>query len=223
MTATKSYQIGPYTAQVLASGTSTEAIRKQLMNGRQMLIRPAAEWQQFTWSEQRMLLHETATFVAPTEELVDWLDNTIGEESAIEICCGNGWIGRELDIPITDSKAHERPDVKLLYAMMKNPRIHYPADVRQMEALKAVNRYHPHTVIACWPAFKWEPSKQIGSDYGVDFPKILKRVKRLIIVGNDHVHGAFSFMQTPHQTIHIPGLISRNEDRDADNIYIWEN
>lgn len=135
MASTQSYQIGPYTAQVLASGTTTEAIRKQLMNGRQMLIRPAAEWQQFSWSEQRMLMHETATFVAPTEELVDWLDKAIGEESAIEICCGNGWIGRELDIPITDAKVHERPDVKLMYAMMNNPRIHYPADVRQLEAL----------------------------------------------------------------------------------------
>lgn len=128
-----------------------------------------------------------------------------------------------LDIPITDSKVHERADVKLLYALLKNPRIHYPADVRPMEALKAVNRYHPHTVIACYPAFKWEPAKQIGSDCGVDFQKLLRRVKRLIIVGNDHVHGSFSFMQIPHKTIHIPGLITRNEDRSADNIYVWEN
>ena len=85
-----SQRVGPYTVQAIPEGTTTEAIRKKLMKGRDILIRPAAEWQSFSWAEQRMLLHETATFVAPTEELVDFLDNLIGEESAIEICCGKG-------------------------------------------------------------------------------------------------------------------------------------
>lgn len=219
----QSQKIGPYTVQVLDSDTNTVSIRKQLMSGNKMLVRPAADWQSFSWSEQRMLLHETATFVAPTEELVDWLDQTIGEESAIEICCGNGWIGRELGIPITDSKVHDRKDVALLYAMFGNPRIKYPRDVRPFEAQQAVKHFHPHTVIACYPAFKWEPSKQIGSDYGVDFIKLLRSIKRLIIVGNDHIHGDFALMDIPHQTIHIPGLITRNQDRAADNIYVWEN
>lgn len=218
-----SQRVGPYTVQTLPPGTTTASIRAKLMRGREMLIRPAAEWQAFSWAEQRMLLHETATFVAPTEELVDFLDRTIGEESAIEICCGNGWIGRELDIKLTDSKAHELKEVRMMYKMMNNPVIHYPSDVRKMEAQRAVTIYHPHTVLACYPAFKWEDDKQIGSDYGVDFHQLLRCVKRIIIVGNDHVHGSFSFMDIPHKEIHIDGLITRSEDREADKIYIFEN
>lgn len=217
-----SQRLGPYTVQVLPEGTTTEAIRKQLMKGRDMLVRPASVWQSFSWAEQRMLMHETSTFVAPTEELVDFLDNLIGEESAIEICCGNGWVGRELDIKLTDLKAHELKEVKLMYKLTNQPLIHYPADVRKMEAQKAVTIYHPHTVLACYPAFKWEDDRQLGSDYGVDFHALLQRVKRIVIVGNDHVHGAFSFMEIPHKEIHIDGLITRNEDRLADKIYIWE-
>lgn len=220
---TYSQRIGPYTAQVLDSSASTDAIRKRLMRGREMLVRPASEWQAFSWSEQRLLLHETATFVAPTEELVDFLDREIGEDSAVEICCGNGWIGRELDLKLTDSKAHEKKEVRMMYRMCNNPVIHYPADVLKMEAQRAVTIYHPHTVLACYPAFRWEDDRQIGSDYGVDFHQLLKRVKKIIIVGNDHVHGGFSFMDIPHQEIHIDGMITRSEDRSADRIYIFKN
>ena len=81
---------------VIEKGTSTEKIRREVMDGREMKILPASVWESFPWPEMRLLLHETGTYVVPTEELVDYLDKLIGEESAIEICAGNGFIGREL-------------------------------------------------------------------------------------------------------------------------------
>ena len=88
---------------VVDKNTSTENIRKTVMDGREMKILPASVWESFSWSEVRMLLHETGVYVVPTEELIDYLDKQIGEYSAIEICAGNGFIGRELGIPVTDS------------------------------------------------------------------------------------------------------------------------
>lgn len=216
-------QIGPYTIQALPVDTDTKAIRKALMHGRDMLVRPAAEWEKFSWAEQRMLLHETATFVAPTEELIDFLDELIGDESAIEICCGNGYIGRELDIPITDGMAHNKTDVKLMYGMVNNPTIKYPSDVRKLEAQAAVRIFHPHTVIACYPAFQWEADKQIGASYGVDFSLLLSKVKRLVIVGNRRVYEQFKFMSTPHVELQVPGIITRSEYREDDRVWIFQN
>lgn len=90
-------------AQMFSEQVSTAGIRKAVMDGRKMRVLPLAEWMKFSWAEIRTLLHETATYVVPTEELIDYLDELIGDEKAIEICAGNGYIGSNLDIMMTDS------------------------------------------------------------------------------------------------------------------------
>lgn len=82
---------------------STKNIRETVMDGKRMKVLPASVWQSLDWVEVRMLLHETGTYVIPTEELLEYLDALIGQDRTIEICAGNGYIGRELDIVMTDS------------------------------------------------------------------------------------------------------------------------
>ena len=52
---------------VIDRGTTTENIRKEVMDGREMKILPASVWESFSWAEMRLLLHETGTYVVPTE------------------------------------------------------------------------------------------------------------------------------------------------------------
>lgn len=205
-------------------GTTTDNIRKEVMDGREMKILPASVWESFPWAEMRLLLHETGTYVVPTEELVDYLDRLIGEESAIEICAGNGFIGRELGIPVTDSyQQQDDLGTSIYYQLAGQPTIKYPKDVIKMEANKAVDRYRPHTVLACYATHKWRYDTMSGNDKGVDFNKLIRKVKRLILVGNTEVHKDNPLMNIPHEEIILPGLMTRSAHPETNRIFIWEN
>ena len=209
---------------VIEKGTTTENIRKTVMEGREMRILPASVWESFSWSEVRLLLHETGTYVVPTEELIEFLDGLIGEESAIEICAGNGFIGRELGIPVTDSyQQQDDPTTSLLYSLAGQPTIKYPKDVVKLEANKAVDKFRPHTVIACYATHKWRYDTMSGNDKGVDFQKLLRKVKRLVLVGNTEVHKDNPLMDIPHEEIILPGYITRSAHPETNRIFIWEN
>lgn len=208
----------------ISKETNTKNIRSIVMTGREMNILPADVWNSFPWGEMRLLLHETGTYVVPTEELVDYLDRLIGEESAIEICAGNGWIGRELGIPVTDSyQQQDDKTTKLIYQLAKQPTIKYPRDVIKLEANKAVDRFKPHTVLACYATHKWRYDTMSGNDKGVDFQKLLKKVKRLVLVGNTEIHKDNPLMALPHEEIILPGLITRSAHPDQNRVFIWNN
>ena len=209
---------------VIEKGTTTENIRKTVMEGREMRILPASVWESFSWSEVRLLLHETGTYVVPTEELIEFLDGLIGEESAIEICAGNGFIGRELGIPVTDSyQQQDDPATSLLYSLAGQPTIKDPKDVVKLEANKAVDKFRPHTVIACYATHKWRYDTMSGNDKGVDFQKLLRKVKRLVLVGNTEVHKDNPLMEIPHEEIILPGYITRSAHPETNRIFIWKN
>ncbi len=215
--------IGPITAQQYDSNISTKNIRRHVMKGREMRVLPHSEWEKFPWPEIRMLRHETATYVVPTEELIDFLDELIGDEKAIEICAGNGYIGSNLDIIMTDS--YQQQDDKktcLFYDLMKQPRIKYPATVMKLEASRAVRQIKPHTVIGCYATHKWRDDTQSGNDKGVDFEDVLSKVKRLILVGNLDTHKDNPLMSKPHREIYLPGLLTRAADQSKNRIFIWE-
>ena len=206
------------------SNVSTENIRKVVMDGQEMRILPASVWESFSWSEVRMLLHELGVYVVPTEELIDFLDKQIGDNSAIEICAGNGFIGRELDIPVTDSY-QQQDDLATVqyYKMFGQPTIRYPKDVMKLEANDAVSRFRPHTVIACYATHKWRYDTMSGNDKGVDFKRLMRRIHRLILVGNKEVHKDNPLMALPHEEIILPGLITRSARPDTNRVFIWEN
>ena len=209
---------------VFDSNISTENIRKVVMDEKDMRMLPASVWQSFPWEEVRMLLHELGVYVVPTEELIDFLDKLIGDKSAIEICAGNGFIGRELGIPVTDSyQQQDDMATKMYYQTFGQPTIRYPKDVIKLEANKAVDRFRPHTVLACYATHKWRYDTMSGNDKGVDFNRMIRRIHRLILVGNTEVHKDNPLMAFPHEEIILPGLITRSARPDTNRVFIWEN
>ncbi len=62
-----------------------------------------------------------------------------------------------------------------------------------------------------------------GNDKGVDFNKLIRKVKRLILVGTTEVHKDNPLMKIPHEEIILPGLITRSAHPETNRIYIWEN
>lgn len=201
----------------------TSSIKRAIMNKREMRILPYSEWMKFSRDEIRMLLHETATYVAPTEELIDYLDKIIGQDKAIEVGAGNGFIGRELNIPITDSYQQQDPKVMAYYRLMKQPLIKYPVDVIKMDAWTAVRRFKPHTVIGCYITHKWREDTQDGNDKGIDMFDLFNHCKRLIMVGNLHTHRNNPLLETSHQEIQLPGLLTRSVDDSSNRIFIWQH
>ena len=218
----KRIEIGPITAQQFDRVISTSEIRKVVMDGRKMRVLSYSEWARFSWEEIRMLLHETATYVVPTKELIDYLAGLIVGVKAIEICAGNGYIGSNLGIVMTDS--YQQQDDKftcMYYDLMKQPRIKYPASVIKLEASRAVRRMNPHTVIGCYATHKWREDTQSGNDKGVDFGDVFSKVQRFILVGNLQTHNDNPLMQLPHEEVVLPGLLTRAADQSLNRIFIW--
>lgn len=203
---------------------STKTIRKAVMDGRRLKVLPSSEWLKYPWQEIRMLMHEIAVYVLPTEELLDYLDELIGDEKAIEICAGTGNIGRNLDIVMTDS--YQQRDHKLtnqLYKLTGQPVIQYPKDVIKCDAYHAVRRMKPHTVVGCYATHKWREDTQDGNDRGVDFMDLFDHCERIILVGNKDTHKNNPLMAVPHVEMMLPGLITRAEDHTKNRIFIWEH
>jgi hypothetical protein len=202
---------------------STKEVRKVVMDGRKMKVLPAQVWQSLPWEPVRLLLHQIGVYVIPTEELLDYLDELIGQEKTIEIGAGMGFIGRELDIPVTDScqQRDDKATVKL-YEVTGQPTIKYPADIIKAEALEAVRRFKPHTVLGCYITHKWRDDTQSGNFKGIDFEELYRRVHRIILVGNKVTHRDNPLMELPHQEIELPGLLTRS-DNSLNRIFIWEH
>lgn len=196
-------------------------IRSVVMDGDDLKVLSASVWRSFTYEEVRTLMHDTGTYVLPTEELIAHLDELIGDHSAIEVACGNGYIGRELSIPITDAKIQDRPDIKLLYGMAGQPTINYPKDVEKLTAEEAARKYRPHTVIVCYAPHRSKTGS--GCDHGINFSKLLNLCKRLIFVCNEDTHAENPLLRIAHKDYTIDGLITRCMNEPWKNrIKIWE-
>jgi hypothetical protein len=193
------------------------------MDGRKMKVLPAAVWQSLDWESVRLFLHYNGTYVVPTMELIDYLRELIAGERTIEIAAGNGWVGRALHIPLTDScLQRDNHQVVSMYKEMGQPVIHYPKDIITCEASDAVRRFLPHTVIGCFATHKWRDDLQHGNYWGIDFEDVYRHVNRLILVGNDAIHCYNPLMEIPHKTVNLPGLITRCNN-GLNRIYIWEH
>ena len=100
-----------------------ELAKEMISDGNIIHPVPYERIKDFTFDEINLFLRQTALYTFPTTELVEWLRSEIDDggefaPDAIEICCGSGWLGRELDIPITDSKPcrHHRPQSIWLFS-----------------------------------------------------------------------------------------------------------
>lgn len=204
----------------------THAVRQAVLdeNGRIKEL-PAVEWLRFPWDELRMFMHEYPVYVLPTTELLDALEDLTEGLKTIEIGAGSGSIGRHLGIKMTDSYLQQdNAQVKMLYQLSGQPVIHYPPDVIKADALTAYRRFKPECILGCYVTHRWREGMQNGNMYGVDFERLLPLVKRLILVGNKHIHWENPIMAQRHREIDLQGtLITRSEDRTSDRIFVWDS
>lgn len=150
---------------------------------------PTDELRQFSWSALELFMHKYGLYCFPTTELIEHLAGILeGGGSAIEIGCGLGVIGRALGIPITDSRMQEWPAIKQYYDLCRQPTIQYPADVEELDALAAVQKYHPDIVIGSYITHLWRPGMKTGNQYGVDTIQLINSVGEYYMIGNLNIH-----------------------------------
>lgn len=212
-----------WTGLKIDKNTDTTSIREQIYVNGEFLIKGMDFWSQFSYEQIYLFMAQDGLYVLPTEELIDFLDNLIGDKSAIEIGAGRGFVARELDIPATDS--YQQQDDKMsvmLYDLMKQPRIRYPKWVEKKDAIAAVLKYRPHTVIGCYVTHKWRNDTMSGNQKGIDMQRMFSFVERFILVGNKSTHKDNPLMDIPHQEIELDGLITKSAYPDLNRIFIWE-
>lgn len=186
------------------------------------LLRPIEAWKIQSIPKEELLswMHKRAVYQIPTVELIDWLHEQTKSTPTIEICAGNGAIARALGITATDSYVQVNEAKSLLLSMGQCP-TEPPADVLRYEANKAIEAFRPDTVIGSFVTQKWCDATQQGSIWGVDEEKLLSKVGRYIMIGNEAVHGHKRILKYPHKKLHFPWLVSRGFDQSKNCIYVW--
>ena len=176
-----------------------------------------------------MVMQIMALYTFPTTEVVDFLREEIDDGNpefapdAIEICAGSGWIGRNLDIPITDSYLQDRQDVRDAYIRNGCVPIAYPKDVEKLDAIAAIKKYTPEFVIGSYVTRKWGlGSRKEGNMYGVDTGWVVNNCHKFYMIGNQNIHNGDPIMKRNHKEYSFPWLITRGDSTKA-RIWVWEN
>jgi len=185
---------------------------------------PYIEINKFSQNAISLFCFKNAIYQFPTTELIDFLKNEIGNNSAIEIGSGNGSIGRALNIPRTDNRMQEWDKIKSYYNLMRQPTIIYPDDIEKIDGLKAIKKYNPHTVIAAWITQKWEEGMIDGNMHGVDETEMLcMGIKKYIHIGNNVVHLNKKILQKrKKRQLKFPWLVSKSLNSTENVIYIFD-
>lgn len=199
-----------------AFGTAAEGVR----------VAPLAALDGIDINEVQVWCVRNGVYQVPTQELVEALRDLIGGRRALEICAGHGAVGGALGIPVTDSHMQTIPEVRQIYAAMRQPIIEPPAHVEKLEALKAVRAHEPEVVVGCFVTQLGTPDVAQSSPYGVDEKTLMRHpsVRRYVMVGNADVHGKKLALRLPHERMHVgaPWLVSRAADQSKNCIYTWE-
>ena len=176
-----------------------------------------------------IVMQTLGLYTFPLCELVEFLRGEIDDDNpdfapdAIEICAGTGWIGRNLDIPITDSCLQNRKDVKEMYINNGCMPITYPDDIEKLDAISAIKKYEPEFVIGSYITRKWGlGSRKDGNIYGVDTGWVVNNCHRFYMIGNENVHHGDPIFKRTHKTYTFPWLITRGDCSKA-RIWVWEN
>jgi hypothetical protein len=160
----------------------------------------------------------------PTRELIDFLKNEIGDEKkVIEIGAGRGIISKELNITATDSYQQKQQHIAELYEVLGQAPIQYGDNVERYDAIDAIRKFKPNTVLACWVTHKYNPRQhnREGNAEGVKEEKVLERVRKYIFVGNDKAHKGKPILDVEHRSYKFPWLLARTENQDLNSIWIW--
>lgn len=168
-------------------------------------------------------------YCLPTEELVVWLKEEIGERSAIEICAGSGLLGKTLGVPRADWRIHKRFPMAKLQMDLQSGGMPYTVnapDVEDMEATEAVMKYKPQVVFGGFITqriYQGSSKNTMGSAYGVEEEKLIEYLETYIVIGTQKIHGAKKIEKYPHEVLKFPWLRSRAINPNDNAIFIWRN
>lgn len=149
-------------------------------------LMPASEYDKIEQPALQIWCHHNTRYGLPTTELVEWIQNRIGNRAAIEIGSGCGDLAKHLGIPGTDSKVQEKKWVQDLYRLSGNKTIFYPGWVKRLDALSAIERYEPQVVVASWVTQWVDPNiftTEKGCVAGVKEDELLAIRRRVHLCG----------------------------------------
>lgn len=173
----------------------------------------------------KLIAHKYGIYSFPTVELCAWLKHRFDLTKAIEIGSGNGAMANYLNIPATDAKISELPEIKEYYKLMKQPIVKYGNNVLKYDAISAIRKFKPETVIAQWITHKYDPKRPFneGNVYGVDEQWVINNVKNYVFIGNEYTHKHKFILEESHQRIKKDWLVSRSLYPHLNLIYLWSN
>ena len=116
-----------------------------------------------------------AIYQLPTIELIEWLKNNFNLDKAIEIGAGNNYLYHHLGIKGIDNYSEQITAVKLVHDLLYEPSTNPPSTVEKIDAIAAIKKYQPETVITSWMTRKLEDPEGIdaGHKYAPDEQEIL--------------------------------------------------
>lgn len=192
-------------------------------NGR-LRILPMSFWAETTPTERGLFGNLHGYYAFPTTELVEYLQEVIGDRKAIEIGAGNGVLAEALDIPATDNFQQRMPEYNAYYKSLGQAIVPYGPNVERLDAREAVRKYRPQVVIGCWVTHKYDPKRHLagGNEIGVKEEHLLERVETYVHVGNEQVHKNKAILKREHQAVHADWLFSRSLNATPDVIYVWD-
>ena len=166
-----------------------------------------------------------AIYQLPTIELNQWLKDNFNLDRAIEIGAGNNYLYHHLGIKGIDNYSEQIPAVKLVHEILHQPSTNPPPEVEKIEAIAAIEKYQPETVITAWATLKAEDPEDVdaGHEYAPDEEEILDTGVTYVHIGNDDIHGDRAIMSRKHETYYFDWLVSRGKYPEKNRIYVWNS
>ena len=164
-----------------------------------------------------------AIYQLPTIELIEWLKENFNLDRAIEIGAGNNYLYHHLGIKGVDNYSEQIPAVKLVHELLNQPSTDPPPEVEKLDAIAAIEKYQPETVITSWATLKTEDPEEIdaGHKYAPDEFEILDKGVNYVFIGNEDIHSDRLIMNKPHKTYYFNWLVSRGYKSEQNYICIW--
>lgn len=196
--------------------------KAEWFDGDRLKLLPASEYLSVPHIVIQAIAAESARYVFPTVELVDWLRARIGNRTAIEIGAGQGDLGIRLGVKMTDNYCQTIPLVTMYYQMLRQRPTQPPKDVERLDALEAIKKYKPQVVFGGFITHRFIGGNT-GNQFGPIEEEILANCQEYIMIGNEHTHKEKPILRMPHETIKHDWLITRAAKPSQNVIWSWKN
>jgi hypothetical protein len=185
---------------------------------------PASAYDSITRQDLQLWCYYRNRYLLPTVELVDWLKTKIGERQTIEIGADYSDLGHHLGIRSIGNHliSHDTSHTTVLFPGQIPIRVISSSMYQQVDAMQAILEFKPEVVLGAWIPEKFSSdlyalNKYIPNDY-----QIIQNAE-YIHIGSKKIHGRSKLLEFVHETIEIPGLISRTSSSPPDDIiHVWK-